>query len=71
MLASAVGATKQGIRRFHTVTNNTAATMGTRRRKRMDRALETVEDMSFTAHLHFKAFVIPVATDFAGRRLTA
>lgn len=63
MLAGAVCATKDGIRCFHAVTYDSATAMGTGGRQRMDRALETIEHVSFATHLHLKAFVISVAAD--------
>ncbi len=50
---------------FHAVTNNTALTMRTRRRERMDRAFEAVKDVTLSAGYYFECLVIFVSADFA------
>jgi hypothetical protein len=71
MLAGAMSATEQRIRRFHTVADNAAATVGARWCKRMDRALETIEHMRFATHPHLETFVVDVTTDLTGGCLTS
>ena len=53
--------------RFHAVTNDTAIAMRTNRRERVNCALETVEDVSLSAHNNFERFVIIVFANFACR----
>ena len=58
---------KDFIVRFHPVTDDTAVTMRTNRRKRVDGALETVKGVSLSAHDYFERFVIIVFANFTYR----
>ena len=71
MLAGTVSTTVQSIGRLHTVTDNAAATVRARGCKRMDRAFEAIEHMRLAAHLHFKTFIVAIATYFTCRCLAA
>ena len=53
--------------RFDAVADDTAVAVGTNRRQRMDRALEAIEDVTLSAHDHFKRLVIFVLANFACR----
>jgi hypothetical protein len=64
MLAGTVSTTVQGISCLHAVTNNAATAVSARGCKRMDRAFEAIEHMRLAAHLHFKAFIVGIATHF-------
>jgi hypothetical protein len=68
MLAGAMCATIERISRFHAVTNNAAAAMGTGGRQGMDGALETIEYMRLTAHPYLKTLIVHVAAHFTGGR---
>jgi hypothetical protein len=56
--------------RFHAVPDDAAIAMRTNRRQRVDRALKTVEDVSFSPHDYFERFVVIVPADFACRHTT-
>ena len=53
--------------RFHAVANDTAVAVRANRRQRVDRALETIKDVSLSAHDHFERLVIVVLANFACR----
>jgi hypothetical protein len=53
--------------RFHAVADDTAVAVQANRRQRVDCALEAVEDVTLSAHNHFKRLVIFVLANFACR----
>jgi hypothetical protein len=53
--------------RFDTVADDTAVAVGANRRQRVDCALEAIEDVTLSAHDHFKRLVIIVLANFACR----
>jgi len=53
--------------RFDAMSDNTAITVGTNRRQRVDRALEAVESVTLSAHDDFKRLVIIVLANLACR----
>jgi hypothetical protein len=65
MLSSAMGTTIQRIGCFHTMSDDTASTMGTGGRQSMDGAFETVKYVQFSSHPHLKTLIIDIATNFA------
>jgi hypothetical protein len=50
---------------FHAMPNDSAAAVRANRRETLDRALEAVENMTFSANDNFKGLVIIVSADFA------
>ena len=66
-LACAVDTAEDFFNRFNAVSDDTAVTVRTDRRKRVDCALETVESVTFSAHDYFKRLVIFVFANFACR----
>src|SRR5215213_8307740 len=64
VLLGTMGTTIENTIRFHAVTDDAAATMGTSGCQSVNRALETIEDMGCAADTDFKAFVIYVAAHF-------
>ena len=63
--ACAVDTTEDLSVRFDAVADDTAVAMGAYRRQRVDRALEAIENVTLTAHDHFKRLVIFVLANFA------
>ena len=53
--------------RFDAVADNTAIAVRANRRHGVDGALETVEDVTLSAHDYFKGLIILVFTNFAFR----
>jgi hypothetical protein len=53
--------------RFDAVPDDTAIAVRANRRQRMDCALEAVEDVTLSAHDHFKRLVVFVFANFACR----
>jgi hypothetical protein len=51
---------------FNAMPDDPAAAVIAHRRQGMNRALETIEDMSLAVHDDLEAFVVLIATDFAG-----
>lgn len=66
MLTGTVSTAIQSICRFHAMTDYTAAAMGTRGGKRMNRAFEAVKNMRFATHPHLKTFIVSIAAYFTG-----
>lgn len=66
-LASAVGAAIQGAARFRAVTDDLAAAVRARRRQSVNRALERVENVTFSAHHDLERPRVIVAAGFAFR----
>jgi len=64
MLAGAMGTTVKDIFRFHTMTDDSAATMRTYRCQGMNGTFETIKDMRLASDPHFEAFIVHVAADF-------
>ena len=64
-LARAVHTTKDFSLRFRTMADNTAVAVRANRCQRVDRTLETVENVTFSAHDNLKRFVIIVLANFA------
>ena len=65
MLGCAVRATVEDSLGFHAMAYNSAGTMSTGGRQRVDGTFETVKYVCLATHTHFKTFVIRVATHFA------
>jgi hypothetical protein len=63
----AVRATEELAAGLHAMADDLAATVGARRRQPMDRALEAVEYVSGTGHLHLEGALILVSADLAFR----
>ena len=64
-LARAVHTTEDFSLGFCTMADNTAVAVRANRRQRVDRALETVESVTFSAHDYLKRLVIIVLANFA------
>jgi hypothetical protein len=64
---STVGATEYLRSSLNAVANNPARTMSTGWRDRSDRTFEAVKSVMFATYDDVKAFVVLVATSFAGR----
>lgn len=62
--AGAVDAAKDASIRFNTVTDDTAVAVRANRRQRVDRALEAIEGVTFSANDNFKRLVIVVLANF-------
>lgn len=56
ILLGTMGTAEEDTIHLHTVTNNSAATMRTRRRQGMDGTFEAIENVRLTAQADFKAF---------------
>jgi len=67
-LASAVDAAEDFSVSFNAVPDDPAVAMRANRRQRVDRALEAVERVVFSANDHFKRLVIFIFTNFACSR---
>ena len=65
--ARAVDTTEDLSVRFDAMANDTAVAVGTNRRERMDRALEAIENMAFSADYDFKRLIIIVLANLACR----
>src|SRR5947209_4159670 len=61
----AMGAAKDFMAFLQPMADDADAAMGASRRKRVDRTLETVEDVGRAVHLHLKRLVVIVAAGFA------
>ena len=65
--ASAMHAAKNLSLFFHTMPDDPASTMRTLRRKRLNGAFETVENVAFVPDDYFESLVVVISADFTGR----
>jgi len=64
MLAGTMGTTVKDTFRFHTMTDDSAATMRAGRCQGMNRTFETIKDMRLASDPHFEAFIVHVTAYF-------
>jgi len=69
MLAATVGTTIEDAFGFHAVTNDLTAAVCTHGCQRMDGTLETVENVQFASHAHFKTFIVFVSADLTSAEI--
>jgi hypothetical protein len=65
LVRGAMGTTEDGSVRFHSVSNDSTAAVGTAWRKNLDRAFETVKHMGLTSHGDLKGLIVVIAALFA------